>query len=53
MRWREWLTDEFLGKYFQNRSYYEIEAQATDRQPRSADHGRYPLLYPDILWRFC
>jgi vitamin B12/bleomycin/antimicrobial peptide transport system ATP-binding/permease protein len=25
MRWREWLTGEFLGKYFNNRSYYEIE----------------------------
>jgi putative ATP-binding cassette transporter len=25
MRWREWLTGEFLGKYFDNRSYYEIE----------------------------
>ena len=28
MRWREWLTDEFLGKYFSNRSYYEIETHA-------------------------
>ena len=27
MRWREWMTDEFLGNYFQNRHYYEIEAQ--------------------------
>jgi putative ATP-binding cassette transporter len=26
MRWREWMTGEFLGKYFKNRSYYEIEA---------------------------
>jgi putative ATP-binding cassette transporter len=25
MRWRQWLTGEFLGKYFDNRSYYEIE----------------------------
>jgi vitamin B12/bleomycin/antimicrobial peptide transport system ATP-binding/permease protein len=25
LRWREWLTGEFLGKYFDNRSYYEIE----------------------------
>jgi putative ATP-binding cassette transporter len=28
MRWREWLTDEFLRKYFKNGSYYEIETQA-------------------------
>jgi putative ATP-binding cassette transporter len=25
MRWREWLTGEFLGSYFRNRNYYEIE----------------------------
>jgi len=25
MRWREWLTGEFLGRYFRNRNYYEIE----------------------------
>ncbi|WP_029914726.1 ABC transporter ATP-binding protein/permease [Pelobacter seleniigenes] len=25
MRWREWMTGEFLGNYFRNRSYYEIE----------------------------
>jgi len=24
--WREWLTKEFLYKYFQNRAYYEINA---------------------------
>jgi len=26
MRWREWMTGEFLGRYFKNRNYYEIEA---------------------------
>ena len=25
LRWREWLTDNFLGKYFQGRTYYDIE----------------------------
>jgi vitamin B12/bleomycin/antimicrobial peptide transport system ATP-binding/permease protein len=25
MRWREWLTGEFLSSYFRNRNYYEIE----------------------------
>jgi putative ATP-binding cassette transporter len=25
MRWREWMTQDFLDKYFKNRSYYEIE----------------------------
>lgn len=26
MHWREWMTGEFLGNYFKNRNYYEIEA---------------------------
>jgi len=25
LRWREWMTAEFLNKYFGNRNYYEIE----------------------------
>ncbi len=25
MCWREWLTDSFLGNYFRNRNYYEVE----------------------------
>ena len=33
MRWREWLTDEFLIKYFSNRSYYEIETNAQIDNP--------------------
>ena len=33
MRWREWLTGEFLKKYFTNRSYYEIESQAQIDNP--------------------
>ncbi|WP_414549510.1 ABC transporter ATP-binding protein/permease [Anabaena sp. CCY 0017] len=24
LRWREWLTNHFLDKYFQNRAYYQI-----------------------------
>ena len=26
MRWREWMTGEFLDNYFRDRNYYEIEA---------------------------
>ena len=26
MRWREWMVHDFLGNYFKNRNYYEIEA---------------------------
>ncbi|MBI5589768.1 MAG: ABC transporter ATP-binding protein/permease [Deltaproteobacteria bacterium] len=33
MRWREWLTNEFLKKYFSNRSYYEIETHALIDNP--------------------
>ena len=33
MCWREWLTGEFLGNYFKNRSYYEIEAQGQIDNP--------------------
>ncbi|MEG4035845.1 ABC transporter ATP-binding protein/permease [Microcoleus sp. S36b_A4] len=25
--WREWMTESFLGSYFQNRAYYEINSQ--------------------------
>ncbi|MEG3845124.1 SbmA/BacA-like family transporter, partial [Microcoleus sp. herbarium14] len=25
--WREWMTDSFLKRYFQNRAYYEINSQ--------------------------
>jgi vitamin B12/bleomycin/antimicrobial peptide transport system ATP-binding/permease protein len=33
MCWREWMTDEFLGNYFQNRNYYEVEAQGQIDNP--------------------
>ena len=33
MCWREWLTDDFLGKYFNNRNYYEVEANSQIDNP--------------------
>ncbi len=33
MRWREWMTDEFLANYFKNRNYYDIEAQGEIDNP--------------------
>lgn len=33
MRWREWLTSEYLQKYFQNRNYYEIETNSEIDNP--------------------
>jgi len=33
MRWREWLTGNFLKKYFNNRNYYEIEANGQIDNP--------------------
>jgi putative ATP-binding cassette transporter len=33
MRWREWMTGEFLQNYFKNRNYYEIETTAQIDNP--------------------
>ena len=33
MRWREWMTGEFLAKYFANRNYYEIETRGEIDNP--------------------
>src|SRR5262245_47627252 len=33
LRWREWLTNDFLGKYFQERTYYDIESTAKIDNP--------------------
>ena len=33
MRWREWMTGEFLSNYFKNRNYYEVEAQGQIDNP--------------------
>jgi putative ATP-binding cassette transporter len=33
MRWREWMTGEFLSNYFKNRNYYEIEAKGEIDNP--------------------
>jgi putative ATP-binding cassette transporter len=33
LRWREWMTEEFLSRYFTNRSYYEIETSGTIDNP--------------------
>jgi putative ATP-binding cassette transporter len=27
LRWRDWMTRKFLGQYFKNRAYYEINAE--------------------------
>ncbi|BBO93238.1 ABC transporter ATP-binding protein/permease [Desulfosarcina ovata] len=33
MHWREWMTGEFVGNYFKNRNYYEIEADGSIDNP--------------------
>jgi len=33
MRWREWMTGEFLNNYFKRRNYYEIEASSQIDNP--------------------
>lgn len=33
LRWREWMTNNFLGEYFNNRAYYEINSEADIDNP--------------------
>lgn len=33
MHWREWMTNRFVGNYFSNRNYYEIEADGSIDNP--------------------
>jgi len=33
LRWREWMTADFLNKYFRNRNYYEIEINSKIDNP--------------------
>src|SRR6266511_453007 len=33
LRWRDWLTNDFVGKYFQGRTYYDIETTAEIDNP--------------------
>lgn len=33
MRWRQWMTERFLGNYFARRSYYEIESGSAIDNP--------------------
>ncbi len=33
LRWREWMTGEFLNNYFKNRNYYEIETNSQIDNP--------------------
>jgi putative ATP-binding cassette transporter len=33
MHWRKWMTNDFLGKYFADRNYYDIEAEGEIDNP--------------------
>jgi vitamin B12/bleomycin/antimicrobial peptide transport system ATP-binding/permease protein len=33
MHWREWMTTEFLGRYFRDRNYYEVETNSQIDNP--------------------
>jgi putative ATP-binding cassette transporter len=33
LRWRDWMTNDFVGKYFQGRTYYDIEITAEIDNP--------------------
>ena len=35
--WREWLTKDFLNRYFSNRSYYELDSNAANTEIDNPD----------------
>ncbi|MFT0813004.1 ABC transporter ATP-binding protein/permease [Synechococcus sp. OH20] len=35
--WREWLTDHFLDRYFEQRSYYELDSNAANTEIDNPD----------------
>ncbi|MGF1575019.1 MAG: SbmA/BacA-like family transporter, partial [Cyanophyceae cyanobacterium] len=35
--WREWLTQRFLGRYFNQRSYYELDSNASNTEIDNPD----------------
>ncbi|MDJ0581056.1 ABC transporter ATP-binding protein/permease [Crocosphaera sp.] len=37
LMWREWLTEHFLNKYFNNRAYYELDSNATNTEVDNPD----------------
>ncbi|ACB52282.1 ATP-binding protein of ABC transporter [Crocosphaera subtropica ATCC 51142] len=37
LMWREWLTKHFLGKYFNNRAYYELDSNAINTEVDNPD----------------
>jgi putative ATP-binding cassette transporter len=48
MHWRKWMTNDFLGKYFADRNYYEIEAEGEIDNPDQRHHGGYSLFHSGI-----
>ncbi|NQZ64175.1 SbmA/BacA-like family transporter, partial [Crocosphaera sp.] len=37
LMWREWLTQHFLNKYFNNRAYYELDSNAINTEVDNPD----------------
>ncbi|MEM1367179.1 MAG: ABC transporter ATP-binding protein/permease [Cyanobacteria bacterium P01_H01_bin.15] len=37
LRWRKWLTEHFLERYFANRSYYELDSNAANTEIDNPD----------------
>ncbi len=37
LRWRRWLTEHFLGRYFANRAYYELDSNAANTEIDNPD----------------
>jgi putative ATP-binding cassette transporter len=37
LMWREWLTEHFLGRYFNNRAYYQLDSNSIDTKVDNPD----------------
>ncbi|MEM9219315.1 MAG: ABC transporter ATP-binding protein/permease [Cyanobacteria bacterium P01_F01_bin.150] len=37
LRWRQWLTEHFLARYFANRSYYKLDSNAANTEIDNPD----------------
>lgn len=37
LRWRKWLTEHFLERYFANRAYYDLDSNATNTEIDNPD----------------
>jgi ABC-type uncharacterized transport system fused permease/ATPase subunit len=51
LRWREWLTNDLIGRYFQRRAYYEIESERVIDNPDQRIHPNHLGIFVDYFRR--